>query len=724
MESDLSALISARHHDPHRVLGLHDDQDGNTHLCLYQPHACKVQGFDLDGEPFTLEEHAHYPGIFHISLPRDWVNPHPCYQITTHDGHQYQIIDPYSFLPTVGELDLHLFAEGKHLKLWNMLGAQVLNIDGITGVRFAVWAPNAKRVSVVGDFNNWDGRRHPMRVLGSSGVWELFIPGMAVGDLYKFEILNAHWQIELRTDPVGRAFEMRPNTAAIVPTFTTYDWNDSQWLDRRSYAQWQHQPMSIYEVHLGSWMRDEHGGFLNYRTLAEKLVDYVLERGFTHIELLPVTEHPFDGSWGYQTTGYFAPTSRYGDLHDFCYFVDYAHQHNIGVILDWVPAHFPKDRFALAQFDGTALYEHQDPRQGEHRDWGTLIFNYGRNEVRNFLIASAQYWIEQLHIDGLRVDAVAAMLYLDYSREPGDWIPNQHGGRENIEAIDFLRQLNHTILSRNPGVLMIAEESTAWPMVSRPPDHGGLGFSMKWNMGWMNDSLSYMAEDPINRSYHHNLLTFGMIYQYAENFVLPLSHDEVVHGKGSMPNKMPGDEWQRYANLRLLYTWQFAYPGKKLLFMGTEFGQGYEWNYARELDWWMLDYPYHSGIRNLVDQLNRLYQREAALHALEFEPEGFAWLSCDDREQSVVSFLRYGQNEQVIALFNFTPVTREHYRFGVPENSRYQVLLNTDATDYAGSGQTPDIKLLPNTPLHGQPHSIELTLPGLTALLLKPVSGT
>lgn len=721
MESDLYALISAQHHNPHRVLGLHNDADGNTHVCLYQPQARHIEGYDQDGEAFTLQAHAEYPGIFHASLPKDWVPTHPVYQITTHDNHQYQLTDPYSFLPTVGELDLHLFAEGKHLKLWNMLGAQVLNVDDVTGVRFAVWAPNARRVSVVGDFNNWDGRRHPMRVLGNSGVWELFVPGLAVGDLYKFELLNASDRLEVRTDPVGRAFELRPDTAAIVPDFSGYDWADHDWLEHRQHADWQHQPISIYEVHLGSWLRDENNHFLNYRSLAHKLVDYVLERGFTHIELLPVTEHPFDGSWGYQTTGYFAPTSRFGDTNDFCYLVDYAHRHQIGVILDWVPAHFPKDQFALANFDGTALYEHQDPRRGEHRDWGTLIFNYGRNEVRNFLIASAQYWVEQLHLDGLRVDAVASMLYLDYSREDHDWVPNQHGGRENIEAIEFLRELNHTLLSRNPGVLMMAEESTAWPMVSRPPDHGGLGFSMKWNMGWMNDALAYFAEDPLHRPYHHNLLTFGMVYQYSENFILPLSHDEVVHGKGAMPNKMPGDEWQRFANLRLLYAWQFAYPGKKLLFMGTEFAQGNEWNEDKPLDWWMLDYPVHHGCRLLVDQLNRLYRRESALHQHDFEPEGFSWLSCDDREQSVVAFIRQSDEQRIIALFNFTPITRFEYQIGVPDDGRYQVLLNTDATDYAGSGQVPEVQMHADKPMHGQPHSLSLTLPGLSALFLKPV---
>jgi len=721
MENDLQALLDVRHHDPHRVLGVHPVDDTSLRLRTFQPHASRVETRDLDGERMALNPHPDYPGVFEVTLPRDWVPSHPEYTVTLEDGHHYQVVDPYSFLPTVGELDLHLFAEGRHLQLWQMLGAQVLSVDEVVGTRFSVWAPNAERVSVVGSFNDWDGRRHPMRVLGDSGVWELFIPGVSVGDLYKYEIHSRlTGETRLRTDPVGRSFQMRPETAAIVPAFQGFDWQDDDWIERRGQWQWDQAPISIYEVHLGSWRRRDDE-FLGYDEIADQLIPYVQERGFTHIELLPVTEHPFDGSWGYQTTGYFAPTSRFGGPEAFCRFVNRCHAAGLGVILDWVPAHFPRDEFALARFDGSALYEHEDPRRGEHRDWGTLIFNYGRREVENFLIASAQYWIEQLHLDGLRVDAVASMLYLDYSRQSGDWLPNQHGGRENLEAIEFLQRLNHTILSRNPGTLMMAEESTAWPMVSKPPEHGGLGFSMKWNMGWMNDSLRYFAEDPIHRPYHHNLLTFGLLYSFSENFVLPLSHDEVVHGKRALPNKMPGDEWQRFANLRLLLAWQFTFPGKKLLFQGLEFGQGNEWSHARELDWWMLEYPHHQGVQALVDQLNFRYRQEPALYERDFRADGFEWIDCNDRSQSVVSFCRHGHFETLVVVFNFTPVPRPGYRIGVPAAGRYQVLLNSDSEEFGGSGQNPAPTTAEETPWHGQAASLSLDLPGLTAVVLKHV---
>ena len=719
MENDLQALVDSRHHDPHRVLGVHAVDDDNLLLRTYQPHAETVETVDRDGEPMALNPDPEYPGLFEVTLPRSWVPTHPNYTVTLPDGSRYEIVDPYSFLPTVGELDLHLFAEGNHRQLWQMLGAQVLSVDEVVGTRFSVWAPNAERVSVVGTFNDWDGRRHPMRVLGDSGVWELFVPGVTVGDLYKFEIRSRlTGEIRLRTDPLGRAFELRPATAAIVPEFQPYEWQDDDWIARREQWQWDQAPMTTYEVHLGSW-RQPDGRFPTYDELGDQLIPYVQERGFTHIELMPVTEHPFDASWGYQTTGYFAPTSRFGSPAAFCRFVDRAHAAGIGIILDWVPAHFPRDEFALARFDGSALYEHDDPRRGEHRDWGTLIFNYGRREVRNFLIASAQYWVEQLHVDGLRVDAVASMLYLDYSRQGDDWLPNRHGGRENLEAIEFLQRLNHTILSRNPGTLMIAEESTAWPMVSRPPEHGGLGFSMKWNMGWMNDSLAYLAEDPLHRPHHHNRLTFGLLYAFSENFVLPLSHDEVVHGKRALPAKMPGDEWQRFANLRLLLAWQYTFPGKKLLFMGDEFGQGNEWSHAHELDWWMLDYPLHQGIRALVDQLNFRYRNEPALHERDFDPGGFAWIDCNDRNQSVISFRRNGHFETVVVVINFTPVERAGYRIGVPEPGRYQVLLNTDSEGFGGSGRNPSPGTAEATPWHDQPASLTLDLPGLSAVILK-----
>ena len=557
-------------------------------------------------------------------------------------------------------------------------------VDGIPGVLFAVWAPNAERVSVVGDFNHWDGRCHPMRVRGGSGVWELFVPDLEPGALYKYEIRNRHsGAVVLKIDPYGQAFEQRPHTASIVTPEATYRWQDQDWLQRRRDHDWQHAPMSIYEVHLGSWQRGPEGEFLNYRELAERLVPYVAELGFTHIELLPVTEHPYDPSWGYQTTGYYAPTSRFGDPDDFRYFVDYCHQHGIGVFLDWVPAHFPKDAHGLARFDGTPLYEHEDPRRGEHLDWSTLIFNYGRNEVKNFLLSSAMYWLEEFHLDGLRVDAVASMLYLDYSRT--DWIPNQYGGRENLEAIDFLRELNIVVHEALPGVLMMAEESTSWPAVSRPVHDGGLGFDLKWNMGWMNDTLDYIAHEPMHRHYHHDQLTFSMMYAFTENFLLPLSHDEVVHGKQSMLHKMPGDEWQKFANLRVLYTYMFTHPGKKLLFMGTEFGQGMEWNSAQTLDWYVLDYPLHRGVSRLVADLNRLYCNSPALYHYEFDWQGFEWIDCHDADQSIVSFMRKSEDGYLVVIVNFTPVPRYNYRIGVPHTGRYREIFNSDSAYYGGS---------------------------------------
>jgi len=586
-------------------------------------------------------------------------------------------------------------------------------------VLFAVWAPSAERVSVVGDFNNWDGRAHPMRVRGGSGVWELFIPGVSAHAYYKYEIRNReHGSIHLKTDPYGQAFELRPGTASVIQRPGSHSWNDRRWMESRAERSWLQAPMSVYEVHLGSWQRDERGQFLNYRQLAEWLVNYVKETGFTHIELLPVTEHPFDGSWGYQTTGYFAPTSRFGNPDDFRFFVDYCHQNDVGIILDWAPGHFPKDDFALARFDGTTLYEHEDPRRGEHRDWGTLIFNYGRNEVRNFLLSSAIYWLEEMHIDGLRVDAVASMLYLDYSRDPGDWIPNEYGGHENLDAIRFLRHLNEVSHARQPGSMIIAEESTAWPQVTRPVDAGGLGFSMKWNMGWMHDTLQYMSREAIHRKFHHHQLTFGLLYAFGENFVLPFSHDEVVHGKGSMLNKMSGDSWQRFANLRLLYSFMFTYPGKKLLFMGNEYGQYAEWNFDAGLDWHLMQNPRHSGLKQLVHDLNQLYRQEAALHQYDFQSEGFQWIDCNDAEHSMLSYCRYGVDHMAVVVLNFTPVPRHGYRLGVPEEGEYRLRLNSDAGFYQGS----------DMPVHGgcfsqpiawmnQPCSIVMDVPPLAGLI-------
>jgi 1,4-alpha-glucan branching enzyme len=637
------------------------------------------------------------------------------------DGAEHVTYDPYCFPPQLSEFDLHLFGEGRHWHIYRILGAHKLQVEGIPGVRFAVWAPSAERISVVGDFNNWDGRCHPMRVRGNSGVWELFIPGLGVGQPFKYEVRTRQGDILLKTDPYAQNFELRPANASRVPAPPqSYRWQDSAWMEARHDADWQHAPISVYEVHLGSWKRDEHGNFLNYRQLATDLVNHVRHTGFTHIELLPITEHPLDASWGYQTTGYFAPTSRFGEPDDFRYFVDYCHQHRIGVLLDWAPAHFPKDAHGLANFDGTALYEHEDPRRGEHHDWGTLIYNYGRNEVRNFLISSAVYWLEEFHIDGLRVDAVASMLYHDYSRPPSEWIPNIYGGRENLEAAAFLRELNTITHAEYPGSVMIAEESTAWPGVSRPVDGGGLGFSMKWNMGWMHDSLRYMSHDPVHRKYHHNDLTFGLLYAYTENFMLPFSHDEVVHGKQSMLYKQTGDNWQRFANLRLLYTYMFTFPGKKLLFMGSEFAQGREWNFNTSLEWHLLEYNCHQGMQTLVSDLNHLYREKPELHRFDFSADGFEWIDCIASDFSILSYLRKDGDSAVVVVLNFTPVPHHGYRIGVPASGSYTELLNSDSGYYDGSdvGNKGQIASVPE-PCNGYPHSLLLTLPPLGGIILQ-----
>jgi 1,4-alpha-glucan branching enzyme len=644
------------------------------------------------------------------------------YRLSWYDAHGdvHLQADPYAFPPQLADFDLHLFGEGRHWHAYRFLGAHPRRVDGFDGVLFAVWAPNAARVSVVGDFNAWDGRVHPMRVRGGSGVWELFIPGIAAGDMYKLELRDRTGDVHVKIDPYANAFQARPETGCIVCGESGYRWQDAAWMRARSEADWQHRPMSVYEVHLGSWQRSADGEFLDYRELAERLADYVLEMGFTHVELMPVTEHPLDASWGYQATGYFAPTSRFGGPDDFRFFVDHLHGKGIGVILDWVPAHFPRDAFALAWYDGTPLYEHADPRLGEHKDWGTLIFNFGRNEVKNFLLSSALYWLAEYHIDGLRVDAVASMLYLDYSRQPGEWVPNKFGGNENLEAVDFLRQLNIVTHEQHPGTLMVAEESTAWPAVSRPTYVGGLGFSMKWNMGWMHDTLSYLSKDPIYRHFHHDLLTFGLLYGFTENFVLPFSHDEVVHGKRSILDRMPGDAWQKFASLRLLYTYMFTYPGKKLLFQGCEFGQGREWDFGGELDWYLLDRPQHQGVHRLVADLNRLYHAESALHDLDFASEGFEWIDCHDSSQSVLSFVRKDRGGGVVAaVFNFTPVPRPKYRIGVPLPGLYREATVSDAERYGGSGYGTrgDTRSEPIAWM-GRPHSLVIDLPPLAGVVL------
>ncbi len=715
LDSDAVRIMEARHHDPFSVLGRHT-KNNHIQVKLYLPYAETVC-FSHNGVALNRLPESDF---FEYNAEIDQLPEHYSLSWTDKDGFSHKNHDPYDFGTQLPEFDQHLFAEGKHWHIYKKLGGHLHTADGIDGVLFAVWAPNAGRVSVVGDFNRWDGRCNPMRSLGSSGIWELFMPDLEVGCYYKFEILNRNTnEILLKTDPYGQQFEFRPNTSSIVIHEDSYKWKDQNWLDARARRNWLHEPMSIYEVHLASWRRDNLGNFLNYRELAVELVGYVKEMGFTHIELLPVTEHPLDASWGYQTTGYFAPTSRHGSPDDFRYFIDTCHQNGIGVILDWVPAHFPKDSFALARFDGSALYEHEDPRKGEHRDWGTLIYNYGRNEVKNFLLASAVFWLNEFHLDGLRVDAVASMLYLDYSREDNDWIPNMYGGNENLEAIDFLRELNAVTHDQHPGTVMMAEESTSWPQVTRPTWTGGLGFSMKWNMGWMHDILSYMGQEPIHRKYHHDQLTFGMLYAFTENFCLPFSHDEVVHGKGSLVNSMPGDEWQRFANLRLLYTFMFTYPGKKLLFMGCEFGQGTEWNFNKELDWYVLDYPHHKGMQALVKDLNSLYKKHPALYQHDFDHHGFDWIDCHDSQQSIISYRRKTEHEDLIVVLNFTPVARDQYRIGVPEAGAYTEIFNSDSSYYDGSNVGNGTALSEPTAWMNLPHSVCLTLPPLGAVILK-----
>ncbi len=716
LQGELDKISLASHHNPFNVLGNHAPH-ADKYIIIYSPETRKLSLTENE-IPATRIKGSDF---FICNTDIDDIQDHYLINRTDTDNNLSKKYDPYSFKPVLNDFDLHLFAEGKHLHIYRILGSHTKTIDGIEGVLFSVWAPNAARVSIIGDFNQWDGRRHPMRSRGGAGVWELFIPGINHGMLYKFEIRNRNsGEILVKSDPYARQFEYRPRNASVTTAPSDFEWHDTHWLQKREKSDWLHEPLSIYECHLGSWQRDEHGGFINYRELAHRLVDYVTENGFTHIELLPVTEHPLDASWGYQTTGYFAPTSRFGTADDFRYFVNHCHKKGIGVFLDWVPAHFPKDEHGLARFDGSPLYEHEDPRRGEHRDWGTLIYNYGRKEVKNFLIASAVFWLEEFHLDGLRVDAVASMLYLDYSRNKDDWVPNEHGGNENIEAIDFLRELNTVTHGEYPGTITMAEESTAWPQVTRPVTSGGLGFSMKWNMGWMHDSLNYLSHAPVHRSYHHKNLSFGLLYLFTENFILPFSHDEVVHGKSSMLNKMPGDEWQRFANLRLLYTYMFTYPGKKLLFMGSEFAQGDEWNHDKSLDWFVLQYPYHDGIKKLVSDLNSLYKKQTALYKYDFDPAGFSWMDCNDSKNSVLSYMRYSDNESILVVLNFTPVMREDFRVGVPETGDYEIIFNSDSAYYSGNDTGSDSSIhAVDINWMEQPASLQLSLPPLAGLILK-----
>lgn len=718
-------IIDAKHHDPFSFLGMHKEKDEKS-LNLFNvfrtflPYASSVSVETEHG--WRVAKKIHLDGLF------EWHGDEklqtPCKIRIKQNEKTYETFDVFSFTPMLTADELHLFGEGNLKQAYKTMGAQHFKHQEVSGVRFAVWAPNAERVSVVADFNQWDGRIHSMRSHGSSGVWEIFIPDVMAGALYKFEIRQRHTgYMLLKTDPYGFSFESKPGTSAKVSTLSQYQWRDQSWIKERADKEWLHAAFNCYEVHLGSWKRNENGHFLNFHELAAQLINYVKDMGYTHIELMPISEHPLNESWGYQTTGYFGVTNRYGSPDDFRYFIDTCHQANIGIILDWVPGHFPKDDWALGRFDGTALYEHEDPRLGEHLDWGTYIFNYGRNEVRNFLIANAHYWLNEFHIDGLRVDAVASMLYLNYSRKKDDWLPNKFGGSENLEAIEFLKQLNVMVHQDFPGAITIAEESTSWPMISHPIYSGGLGFSMKWNMGWMNDTLSYFENDPIHRSYDHNKLTFGQLYAYSENFVLPFSHDEVVHGKRSLLDKMPGDVWQKFANLRLLMTYQTCNPGKKLNFMGNEFGQGKEWNVNSSLDWHLLNEHWHQGIKLATHDLNHLYKNIPALHELDFQSKGFEWIECQDADQSVLSFIRRARDDSfVVVVLNFTPVTRHNFRLGVPEAEVYGEIFNSDAHYYGGSNVSNGTGV--NTEAiewMGRGHSILINLSPLSGIIFKKI---
>ena len=711
---ELNRLVDGAHHDPHSLLGAHPTGDGRTVIRTLRPEASRVTAV-VDGVRTPLEP-LHGGGVFGgvvDGVPAD-------YRLDVVYGQEsFTVDDPYRWLPTLGEVDLHLIGEGRHENLWQVLGAHVRSYDTpggkVTGTSFAVWAPSARGVRVTGDFDYWSGRGFPMRAMGSSGVWELFVPDVGDGAHYKFQVLGADGVRREKADPMAFATEVPPATASVVFT-GGHEWGDADWLATRAATQLHTSPMSIYEVHIGSWRQG-----LSYRQLADELVDHVLETGFTHVEFLPVAEHPFGGSWGYQVSSYYAPSARFGSPDDFRYLVDRLHQAGIGVIVDWVPAHFPKDAWALARFDGTPLYEHADPRRGEQPDWGTFVFDFGRREVRNFLVANALYWLEEFHVDGLRVDAVASMLYLDYSRKAGEWLPNVYGGRENLDAVAFLQEVNATVYRRVPGAVTIAEESTDWPGVTRATHLGGLGFGFKWNMGWMHDTLGYISHEPIHRQYHHHEMTFSMMYAYAENYVLPISHDEVVHGKGSVLHKVPGDRWQQMATVRTLYAYMWAHPGKQLLFMGQEFAQGGEWSEGRSLDWWLLDSPDHRGVARLVTDLNRVYRETPALWSQDTDQAGFGWIDADDVGGNVYSFLRYGSDGSILAcVANFSPVPHEQYVLGLPKAGRWDEVVNTDADVYFGSGVGNFGGVTAgDEPSHGHPASARLRVPPLGALWLR-----
>ena len=731
----LMRIIECEHSDPHHILGLHPLGEGAI-VRVFNPSATSVSLYFPNGDSkMHPMEKIHAAGFFALELPA-WPTHRYRLTFTGHQGETWDVWDPYSFAPVLSELDLYLYGQGTHYQIYDKLGANTITVDGVTGVHFAVWAPNAKRISVIGDFNGWNGQRHPMRSMGVSGVWELFVPGLSNYDRYKYEIKSQTGALFSKSDPYARFAEHRPSTASMVYDIHGYTWKDEKWMKKRDKCSPLCGPVNVYEFHPGSWRRASCGRFLSWPELAAELIPYVKDLGYTHVEVMPIMEHPFDGSWGYQVTGYYAPTSRFGNPHQFMEFVDACHQADIGVIMDWVPAHFPKDAHGLALFDGTSIYEHQDPRQGEHPEWGTLIFNYGRSEVKNFLIANALYWIEMFHIDGLRVDAVASMLYLDYGKDYGQWVPNQYGGRENIDAVEFMKHMNSVVLGTHPHVMMIAEESTAWTGVTRPAREDGLGFSLKWNMGWMNDFLSYMTKDSVYRKHHHHNLTFGMVYAYSENYILVLSHDEVVHGKGSMVNKMPGDNWQKLANLRAAYGFMMGHPGKKLLFMGGEFAQFEEWNENKALNWYLMhEYEHHRKMHDFVRDLNHLYLAERALWQKDFEADGFSWINANDAERSIISFYRVGEVrrrskadqealgstfEYLVFVCNFTPVPWLDYRVGVPVNGKYVEVLNSDDEKYGGSGVVnPGTLTAEEFECDWKEYSVPIKLPPLGVVVLK-----
>ena len=724
-KEDIQRIIEVSHSDPHHVLGAHPARlSGKTGLVIRAFHPDAVSADLIVSEDRIPMKHLSPHGLFWLWLPGKTLPFTYFLSFTFADGATWECDTPYRFMPTLGEQDLYFVGEGKHYTLYEKLGAHPMEMDGVGGTAFAVWAPNATRVSVVGDFNQWDGRVFPMRNMGATGIWEIFVPGVGAGSLYKYEVRTASGDLRIKTDPYALSMELRPGTASRICDLNGYEWGDAKWMDERACRDHFSSPMSIYEVHLGSWLRVGEGpeNWATYREAAVALAEHVTQYGFTHVELMPIMEHPFDASWGYQVTGYFAPTSRFGTPDDFRFFVDYLHQHGIGVILDWVPAHFPKDDFSLRLFDGSALYEHADPRQGEHKDWGTLIFNYGRNEVRNFLVSNALFWLDKYHIDGLRVDAVASLLYLDYSRDEGEWIPNRYGGNENLAAIDFIKEFNTVVYSRFPGCFTVAEESTAWTGVTTPVYLGGLGFGFKWDMGWMHDTLRYFSKDPVHRCFHHNDLTFSMMYSYSENFILPLSHDEVVYGKGSLLRKMPGDDWQKFANFRLLLGYLYTHPGKKLLIAGSEFATWNEWHHDGALETELLNYQVHAQSAQFVKDVGRLYLSDPSLWSWDTRADGFSWIDCNDNLNSVLSYIRRGPAGYLLCVLNFTPVVREGYLVGVPEPGDYQEVLNSDSEYYGGSnlGNGGVISTEPGKH-HGYDQYLNLLLPPLSCLILRKI---